>query len=190
MLCVSCGARPPARAVTHIALVRLRSQSTCSRSVRLPIAFARAGRSQENERSSLASRRQQSKHPRPADTAEETKREWNARNWQTVTGSYHRSGTPKNGPGIRRMRPDQTVRRRFEGRLTRQTPSMVNRYGKRPGVSRIRRSWPAATAVATTWRRASSSDAIAGAGSASLNAMGPQHGRRRRGSRSRHHTVR
>jgi hypothetical protein len=153
--------------------------------IRLPIA-AIACRVTRKFGSSLASRTQQSKHPRPAVTAEEIRREWNTRTWQTVKGIYRRSGTPQKGPTrIRRMRLDRTVRRRFEGRLSRQTLSLDNRYGKGRGASRKRRSWSAATAVATTWHQASLSDAIAGAGSASVNGMGPQHGRRRRGSRSR-----
>ena len=51
-------------------------------------------------------------------------------------------------------------------------------------VSRKQRSSCAATAEATIWPRASSSDAIAGVGSVSANAMDRRHVRRSRGARS------
>src|SRR5208337_559909 len=104
----------PARAVTHIALVRLRSQSTCSRSVRLPIAFTRAGRSQENERSPLASGPQQSKHPRSAATARRLTK-WNARNWQAVRRPSRPKPSIGDCPGAR---PSASLRQRSSYAVT------------------------------------------------------------------------
>ena len=136
--------------------------------------------------SSLASLRQQSKHPRPADTAEETKRKCNSRNWQELRAMGPRSATPRHAPRRIANTPfAHVVGRPFERRLRRPARSSDNCDRKRRRLSRKPKSWSAATVVVAIWLQASSSDATVGAGSVSVSDMGPRHERGKRRRRSK-----
>ena len=69
-------------------------------------------------------------------------------------------------------------------RPSRPKPSIGDCQGARPSASRRQRSSYAATAALTTWRRASSSDAIGGAEGVSASGTVRRRGRRRRRARS------
>jgi hypothetical protein len=142
--------------------------------IRLRIAFDRSGSPLENAANrSLRGRNRASIRDQPLWLRRSEK--WNAQNWQTAIGIDRRVTAPCHGPGRSEMMLlDRTPRRRFERRLD---------------PTRSRRSWSAATAAATTLLRASSSVATAVVGSASPNATGHRHRRRRQASRSSGHIA-
>src|SRR5277367_3412241 len=168
----SCAARPPARAVTHIALVRLRSQSTRSRSHSPSNRHVRMYSSGKIARDHSLHAPTRANIPTSPYGSRRFKAKWKPRNWLRET-SVSLSDTPQH-----------LLRRVLLGK--RLNPH--GRSGRRRAASRKQINWFAATAGAMTWLRVSLSGAIADAASASANAIGRRRGPVRRRSRNRYAT--
>ena len=117
----------------------------------------------------LASHAYQSKHPDEPLRLKETRAKWNTRNWRRKAGTNYRSNTLHLRPGRK---------------LTVERLSPYGRCGRRPAASRNQRNWFAAIVGAMTWRRVSSSGAIADAAGVLVNAMGRRHRQGKRRSRN------